>query len=177
MATPVFIHSGRTGQAGVTVNLNATVEDFVLLFQDDLKEIIDTFRSFLAIDICYNRFVPKPGKSRFAMIRFDSHADNPDDQTVNYTFQIILGRFTNRTAQQSVNPGVFTVEYSYERLLRLIKANGRLNGLAGITRLVGTEGGISPPGGNLFIPGPNVEEAVIAITYARQEPQLLNSNR
>ncbi|MCB1060682.1 MAG: hypothetical protein KDB65_10645 [Calditrichaeota bacterium] len=156
--------------------LEATVADFVLLFQNDLRNIFEAFRSYLNVDVTDNRFVPNPGKGKCLMTRFDSQVADPASGVSNYTFQIVMGRAGNITAQTHT-PSTFSVEYTYERVMRLLQANGNFGRHAGISRLVGIEGGISPPGANLVLTGKNVEEAIMAVTYARDEAVLFKSNR
>lgn len=156
--------------------MKATFADFVLLFQYDLKLIFEAFKLPLGVAVTYHQMVPKPGRGKFIMTRFDSMTADVAGRGMNYTFQIVMGRAGNLTAQKDT-PADFSVEYTFERVVRLIQANGNLKRHAGIHRLIGLEGGVSPPGANLFVPGANIEEAVLAVTYSRDEALLYPSNQ
>lgn len=171
----MLINSGKSGTAGIEVSFSSTVDEFVLLFAHDLAAVCTAFGSYLKIEKAYNRLVPRPGSGQFAMCRFVALSGNAQARKTAYTFEIILGRASSKTAE-TATPGSFSIEYTLERLLRLLQANGNFNRHAGISELISLEGGITVPEA-YGIQGANLQVASLLVTYTRDEPQLYLSNK
>lgn len=169
------ILSGRTGQPPKEHTFAATSEDFVLHFQEDLADICTAHKTLLGIDVVYNRFVPAPGKGKFIMCRFESVVAEPLSRSADYTYQLLIGRAGSQTAMKAA-PAAFTVEYTLERLIRMLQANGNFNGTAGIARLAGMQAAVDSDN-SPFVKGNLLELATLIVTYTRNEPELYPSNR